>query len=248
VREIVLDTETTGLDPANGDRVVEIGAVEVLNAIPTGQIFHAYINPDREMPDDAFRVHGLSSAFLADKRRFSDMAQEFAAFLGNDRIVAHNAQFDIGFLNAEFERCGHPLIEQHRVVDTLALARRKHAGASNSLDALCARYGVDASRRTKHGALLDAELLADVYLELRGGRQATLVLPVQGERFEDRSRGRQPVRPRPTALPKRLTEAERHAHAAFIATFEAPIWEAIWREHGTGDAGEPSTSHRVAAA
>lgn len=224
MREIVLDTETTGLDPLTGDRVVEIGAVEVLNAIPTGNVFHVYINPEREMPDEAFRVHGLSAEFLSDKPRFLEIVEDFVAFLGADKLVAHNAQFDVGFLNHELKLCGHALIEQHRVVDTLAIARRKHAGGSNSLDALCARYGVDASRRTKHGALLDAELLAEVYLELRGGRQATFVLPTGGEGTTARGGARRAVRPRPTPLLPRLTAEERSAHAAFIATFENPLW------------------------
>ena len=246
MREIVLDTETTGLDPDNGDRVVEIGAVEVLNAIPTGNAFHAYLNPDRAMPEDAFRVHGLSGAFLADKRRFSDLAAEFTTFIGADRIVAHNAQFDVSFLNAEFARCGHPPIEPHRVVDTLALARRKHAGASNSLDALCARYGVDAGRRTKHGALLDAELLAEVYLELRGGRQATLVLSVEGEKRDTGGSTRPTVRPRPSPLRRRITEEERAAHTTFIATFEAAIWDVLWPGYSAGE--KPPTREHDAAA
>jgi len=227
VREIVLDTETTGLDPVTGDRVVEIGAVEVLNAIPTGNVFHVYINPERDMPEEAFRVHGLSSAFLADKPRFVEIVEEFVAFLAEDRLVAHNAQFDVGFLNHELKLCGRPPIEPHRVVDTLAIARRKHAGGSNSLDALCARYGVDASRRTKHGALLDAELLAEVYLELRGGRQAAFVLPTAAEETAS-ARGRlRVVRQRPRPLAPRITSAERAAHAQFMATFESPLWAKV---------------------
>lgn len=227
MREIVLDTETTGLDPLSGDRVVEIGAVEVLNAIPTGNVFHVYINPERDMPDEAFRVHGLSAEFLADKPRFSEIVEEFVAFLGEDKLVAHNAQFDVGFLNHELRLCGRAPIEPHRIVDTLAIARRKHAGGSNSLDALCARYGVDASRRTKHGALLDAELLAEVYLELRGGRQAAFVLPTAAEETAS-NRGRlRVVRPRPRPLPPRLTKAERIAHAEFMATFENPLWAKV---------------------
>jgi DNA polymerase-3 subunit epsilon len=222
LREIILDTETTGLDPANGDRIVEIGAVEVLNAIPTGAVLHVYLNPERDMPDAAFRVHGLSSAFLADKPTFRDVVDEFCAFLGEDRVVAHNASFDVAFINAELARCGRPLLPQHRVVDTLAIARRKHGG-SNSLDALCARYGIDVSRRTKHGALLDAELLAEVYLELTGGRQAAFVLGAEATVGVAVVAG--PARrARPAPLAPRLTAADAAAHAAFIATFSDPIW------------------------
>jgi DNA polymerase-3 subunit epsilon len=228
VREIILDTETTGLEPAEGHRVVEIGAVEVLNAIPTGNVFHAYINPERDMPEEAFRVHGLSAEFLAGKPRFAEIVEEFWDFLGTDRVVAHNAGFDVAFLNHEFKLCGRTVIEGHRVVDTLAIARRKHAGGSNSLDALCARYGVDTSRRTKHGALLDAELLAEVYLELRGGRQATFALAAAGEASGGTGAGRvRRHRARPAPLTPRLTDAERAAHAAFIATFEDPLWARV---------------------
>ncbi|UOM36462.1 DNA polymerase III subunit epsilon [Acuticoccus sp. I52.16.1] len=225
MREIVLDTETTGLDPATGDRVVEIGAVEVLNAIPTGNVFHVYINPERDMPEEAFRVHGISADFLADKPVFAAIAEEFSAFLGDANLVAHNASFDVNFLNHELQRCGKPIIGAHQVVDTLSIARRKHGGA-NSLDALCSRYGIDASRRTKHGALLDAELLAEVYLELTGGRQATLVLGGTGD---GSARAAGPVRhaPRPVPLAPRLTEGERAAHAAFMATFAESIWAKV---------------------
>ena len=222
MREIVLDTETTGLDPATGDRIVEIGAVEVLNAIPTGNVFHVYINPERDMPEEAFRVHGISSDFLADKPVFAQIVDEFRAFLGEDKLVAHNASFDVNFINHELRRCGKAEIARHQVVDTLSIARRKHGGA-NSLDALCSRYGIDASRRTKHGALLDAELLAEVYLELTGGRQATFVLGGAGS---DGGRSAGPVRhaPRPVPLAPRLTAEERAAHAAFMATFSESIW------------------------
>ncbi len=226
VREIILDTETTGLDPTGGDRVVEIGAVEVLNAIPTGNVYHVYINPERDMPDEAFRVHGLSSEFLADKQVFEQIANEFAAFVGTDNVIAHNASFDVAFLNAELGRCGLPPIPQHQVIDTLTIARRKHAGGSNSLDALCARYGIDTSRRTKHGALLDAELLAEVYLELTGGRQAAFVLGGSGE--ERRGGGVVvTMRARPVPLPARLSPAEIAAHEAFIATFAEPLWQTL---------------------
>jgi DNA polymerase-3 subunit epsilon len=226
VREIIFDTETTGLDPLTGDRVVEIGCVEVLNLIPTGQTFHVYINPERDMPDGAFRVHGLSAEFLAGHKRFHEIVEDFTAFIGDDtKLVAHNASFDFGFLNAELERCGKPILARERMVDTLALARRRHGFASNKLDDLCARYGIDNSRRTKHGALLDAELLAEVYAELMGGRQASLVLaPVTSERPV--KRGEEilaAVRPHPLA--PRVTADDLAVHAGFIASLgEAALW------------------------
>ncbi len=225
MREIVLDTETTGINPAEGHRVVEIGCVEVLNAIPTGRVFHRYINPERDMPDGAFQVHGLSEAFLSDKPVFSDVAQDFVEFLGPDRLVAHNAGFDVNFLNHELTKCGFDAIGPEQVVDTLAIARRKHSGASNSLDALCSRYGIDLSRRTKHGALLDAELLAEVYLELSGGRQAGLDFLAAGG---GQGGGGQPMPQRKASLPSRLSDAESVAHREFIATFENSLWAEIW--------------------
>jgi DNA polymerase-3 subunit epsilon len=176
MREIVFDTETTGLEPKNGDRVVEIGMIELVNHIPTGHTFHRYINPQRPMPAEALRIHGLDDAFLADKPAFDAVAGELIAFIGDARLIAHNSDFDVAFLNAEFDRAGHPLLSDERVVDTLMLARRRHPAGPNSLDALCNRYQIDTSRRTFHGALLDAELLAEVYIELIGGRQAALVL------------------------------------------------------------------------
>jgi len=226
VREIIFDTETTGLDPRTGDRVVEIGCVEILNLIPTGQTFHVYINPQRDMPDGAFRVHGLSAEFLAGHKCFHEIVDDFMAFVGEDaKLVAHNANFDFSFLNAELERCGKPILMLDRMVDTLVLARRRHGFASNKLDDLCARYGIDNSRRTKHGALLDAELLAEVYAELMGGRQASLVLaPVTSER--PAKRGEEvlaAVRPQPLA--PRLTAADLAAHLGFIASLgEAALW------------------------
>lgn len=174
MREIVLDTETTGLDPAGGDRIVEIAAVEVINGSVTNNKFHVYVNPERDMPDSAFKVHGISYDFLIDKPIFSTVVSAFLEFIGTDPIVAHNADFDIKFINAELARVGLPPVDNSRVIDTLALARRKHPGASNSLDALCARYGIDRSRRVKHGALIDSEILAEVYMELQGGRQTSL--------------------------------------------------------------------------
>ncbi|CAN7693082.1 DNA polymerase III subunit epsilon [Bosea sp. LjRoot237] len=225
MREIVLDTETTGVEPLKGDRIVEIGCVELVNHCPTGRNYHVYINPERNMPDGAFRVHGLSETFLSDKPVFAAVAAEFAAFIADARLVIHNAAFDVGFINMEFGRLGLPSIVPALVVDTLAMARRKHPGASNSLDALCARYGIDNSRRTKHGALLDSEILAEVYIELIGGKQTSLGLGIAAA-------GRagvgvavtteRPVRQRP--LGPRLTPEERAAHEAFVAKLKGPLW------------------------
>lgn len=221
MREIVLDTETTGLNPLEGDRVVEIGCVELLNRISTGNTFHVYLNPERDMPEEAFRVHGLSSEFLSDKPRFSEVVDDFLAFIAEGSLVIHNAAFDMGFLNHELSRLGRRAIGSERVIDTLMLARRKNPGGQNSLDALCQRYGIDNSRRTKHGALLDSEILAEVYLELLGGRQASLGL----SHLDGRARsadGRAAQRPIP--LPSRLTDADIAVHAAFIATLKEPVW------------------------
>src|SRR5437763_11537631 len=176
MREVVLDTETTGLDPFQGDRLVEIGCVELYNRIPTGQSFHRYVNPERSMPAEAFAVHGLSTDFLRDKPPFAEVADDLLAFLGDASLIIHNASFDHGFLNAELGRIAKPLIGRERLIDTLLLARRKHPAGPNRLDDLCARYGIDNSRRSKHGALLDAEILAEVYVELIGARQAELRL------------------------------------------------------------------------
>ena len=225
MREIVLDTETTGLKPADGHRVVELGCVELLNRIPTGATFHVYLNPGRDMPVEAFAVHGLSSDFLKDKPRFAEVADDFIDFIADAPIVAHNASFDHGFLCHELKLISRPGIPFERVVDTLMLARRKHAAGPYSLDALCARYGIDNSRRTKHGALLDAEILAEVYLELIGGRQATLGLADDIELPESSIDGAIVVRTRPEPLEPRVSEAEREAHRAFIATLgENAIW------------------------
>ncbi|MGC2124852.1 MAG: DNA polymerase III subunit epsilon, partial [Xanthobacteraceae bacterium] len=176
MREIVFDTETTGLDPIQGDRLVEIGCIELLNRFPTGKTFHCYFNPERDMPEQAFKIHGLSREFLNDKPLFAHKMDELIAFLGDAQLVAHNAMFDLGFVNAELERAGRAVLSRERIIDTLLIARRKHPGGANRLDDLCQRYAVDNSRRTKHGALLDAELLAEVYVELIGARQAQLVL------------------------------------------------------------------------
>ena len=180
MREIVLDTETTGLDPYQGHRLVEIGCIELINRFPSGQSFHRYLNPERDMPAEAFAVHGLSTEFLRDKPPFAEIVDELIEFIGDAPLVAHNAMFDLGFLNAELERAGKMLVARERLVDTLLLARRKHPAGPNRLDDLCARYGIDNSRRTKHGALLDAEILAEVYLELIGARQAQLILVDSG--------------------------------------------------------------------
>jgi DNA polymerase III subunit epsilon len=227
LREIVLDTETTGTDPA-GDRIVEIGCVELLNYIPTGRTFHVYVNPQRAVSQGALAVHGLSDSFLRDKPVFPAIAPDFMEFVRDARLVIHNAAFDVGFLNAELGRCGHPIFEHTRAACTLSLARRKHPGAANSLDALCTRYGIDNSRRTKHGALLDAEILAEVYIELIGGRQADLGLAIN-RAAAPRGDGAIviPTRER-TAPVSRLTDAEREAHVAFVTTLGAG---ALWREY-----------------
>ena len=229
MREIVLDTETTGLDPNKGDRLVEIGCVELLNRIPTGSTFHVYINPERDVPAEAFAIHGLSSEFLRTHKRFADVADDFLSFIGDDApLVIHNASFDHGFLCAELKRLNRPLISRDRLIDTLALARRKHSAGPYNLDALCGKYGIDNSRRTKHGALLDSEILAEVYLELLGGRQAQLGLAESvGERIVS-SDGTVKAQVRSAALPPRLTDAERAAHREFIATLGD---QAIWRDY-----------------
>ena len=224
MREIILDTETTGLDPAGGDRIVEIAAIETIHGVMTDKKFHVYVDPEREIPDSAFRVHGISNEFIQGKPKFAEIAEEFLTFIGSDTLVAHNAEFDMRFLNAELGRLGRPLLSMDRVVDTLALARRKHPGASNSLDALCARYGVDRSKRVKHGALIDTEILAEVYIELRGGRQTTLALAVKKE-----ARRMAPsealVAARAVPLPQRLTDQDVAAHDAFV---EKAIKQSLW--------------------
>jgi DNA polymerase III subunit epsilon len=228
MREIVFDTETTGFDPYQGHRLVEIGCIELVNRIPSGQHFHRYINPERDVPAEAFAVHGLSLDFLRDKPRFSDVCEELIEFIGDAPLVAHNALFDLGFLNAELERCKQMLLTRDRLVDTLMLARRRHPGGSNRLDDLCARYGIDNSRRTKHGALLDAELLAEVYVELIGGRQASLILVESGQASAAASHGAIIVPPRPAPLLPRLSDAEREAHAQFVASLGS---NAIWLDY-----------------
>ena len=227
MREIVLDTETTGLDPASGHRVVEVGCIELINRFPSGKTFHRYLNPERDMPSEAFAVHGLSGEFLKDKPSFSAIADELVSFIGEAPLVAHNAAFDFGFLNAELERAGKTPVARERMVDTLLLARRRHPAGPNGLDHLCARYGIDNSRRTKHGALLDAEILAEVYIELIGGRQASLILVESGLAAADAG-GAIIVRARPEPLPRRLTDGELQVHMAFIETLGS---KAIWLDY-----------------
>ncbi|MCK9918367.1 DNA polymerase III subunit epsilon [Microbacteriaceae bacterium K1510] len=233
MREIVLDTETTGLDPNQGHRLVELGCVELLNRIPTGSTFHVYINPERDMPAEAFAVHGLSEEFLRGHKLFHEVADDFLAFIGDDPLVAHNATFDYGFICAELKRINRTLPSRDRLVDTLMLARRRHSAGPYNLDALCSRYGIDNSRRTKHGALLDAEILAEVYLELIGGRQASLGLADISLERPTGTDGVIAVRQRPAPLKPRVTEEEREAHRAFVGTLgESPIWRSYLPEGG----------------
>jgi len=226
MREIVLDTETTGLDPLRGDRLVEVGCVEIFNRMPTGQAFHRYINPERDMPAEALAVHGLTTEFLATKPFFAEVVDEFLEFIGDAPLVIHNASFDIGFINAELDRLKRAPISRERLVDTLLLARRKHPGVSNRLDDLCSRYAIDNSHRTKHGALLDAELLAEVYVDLIGARQSQLILAEETGEIRSGIAGETP-RQRPAPLVQRITDAERQAHRAFIATLGE---KAVWNE------------------
>lgn len=223
MREIIFDTETTGLDPLKGDRLVEIGCIELVNRMPTGRTYHAYFNPQRSMPMEAERVHGLSDRFLADKPLFADGVEGILEFLGDSALVAHNARFDFGFLNAELRQCQRAEISLDRMVDTVAIARNLHPGAKHSLDALCSRYGIDRSHRVKHGALLDAELLAQLYIELTGGRQIGLSL-VESAAMELVSTGFVATR---IARPVRVftpSAEEITRHQAFIATLTDPVW------------------------
>lgn len=226
MREIIFDTETTGLDPKTGDRLVEIGCIEMVNRVPTGETFHCYFNPDRDMPAAAEAVHGLSISFLSDKPRFHERAADLLEFLGEEtKLVAHNAGFDFGFVNSELEMCGLPPLARDRMIDTVALARARHPGAKNSLDALCTRYGIDRSHRTRHGALLDAELLAQVYVELTGGRQIGLSLAAETSEIEISVQSL-PVRDRPYRAPRphSASEAELAAHTQFLETVKSPLW------------------------
>ena len=225
MREIVFDTETTGLSPASGDRIVEIGCVEIFNRVETGRHFHAYFNPERAMPSEAEAVHGLSTMFLSDKPCFGERADDLIAFLEDSPLVAHNASFDFGFLNFELEQCGRSAVCMSRMVDTLTLARSRHPGAKHSLDALCMRFGIDRSHRVKHGALLDAQLLAQVYVELTGGRQIGLGLVADTDQLRiDAGAGTVRVREQRLARPHRADEEELARHRAFIAKLANPLW------------------------
>jgi DNA polymerase-3 subunit epsilon len=225
MREIVFDTETTGLDPAGGDRIVEIGCIEMINRAETGRHFHAYFNPERAMPSGAEAVHGLTEIFLSDKPRFGEKARELLEFLADSPLVAHNASFDFGFLNHELGLCGHPTVCMTRMVDTLALARSKHPGAKHSLDALCTRFGVDRSQRIKHGALLDAQLLAQVYIELTGGRQIGLGLVEDTAEAQIAAvSGTVTIREPRIARPHQPATEELERHRAFISRLVNPLW------------------------
>lgn len=231
MREIIFDTETTGFDPLTGDRLVEIGCIELVNRVPTGATFHRYFNPQRPMPASAQAVHGLSDAFLADKPLFPSDVEALLDFLGDSMLVAHNARFDFGFLNHELGLCGRSAIPFDRMIDTVAMARVAHPGAKHSLDALCTRYGIDRSHRVRHGALLDAELLAQVYIELTGGRQIGLGFAEQAALATDRANGRiattiqLPQRPARSPRLFSPTEEELVRHSAFVATLTDPLWE-----------------------
>lgn len=225
MREIIFDVETTGLRAKGGDRICEIAAVEMIDYVPTGVEFHEYINPTIPMPAKAEEIHGLSDAFLADKQLFDAIAQKWVDFIGSDRLVAHNAMFDFGFVNAELERCELPAMSFERMIDTVAIARRKFPGSDNSLDALCKRFGVDLSARTKHNALLDTQLLADVYVELIGARQTSMSFGGSGRR---QSRDQAVAKARPNSLPGRISAEEKAAHAAFVETLGE---EAVWTHY-----------------
>lgn len=229
LREIVLDTETTGLDAKNGDRLIELGCIEIVNRIPTGAEFHRFVRPeDRDVHPEAFNIHGISTEFLRDKPLFADVVDAFLEFIGDAPLVIHNASFDVGFLNMELERVGRPLIVRERMVDTLEIARRKHPAGPNSLDALCKRYGIDNSKRTKHGALMDSLLLAGVYVELLGERQTTFELSPKGQQAVLSSASKVCAQPRPMPLPARLTENDIAAHQAFVEQLgEKSIWKRL---------------------
>ncbi len=225
MREIVMDTETTGLDPQTGHRIVEIGAIELLNHVPTGNTYHQYLNPERAMEAEAFAVHGLGDDFLRDKPCFRECGQTFLDFIGDARLVIHNAAFDMKFINAELGWINLPKIPWERAIDTLAIARKKFPGSPASLDALCRRFAIDNSNRVLHGALLDSEILAEVYLELIGGRQPGLVLDAGSRRTGPAEDGAWRPRPRPDPLPSRLTAVEAAAHAEFVNGLgDAPVW------------------------
>lgn len=230
MREIVIDTETTGFDPEQGDRIVEIGAVELFNHMPTGRTYHEYINPERSMPQEAFEVHGLGDDFLRDKPLFRQVAQSFVEFIGDAKLVIHNAAFDMKFLNAELSWLKMPKIPWEQAVDTLEIARRKFPGSPASLDALCRRFGIDNSERTLHGALLDSEILAEVYLELIGGRQPDFALSTTSSPTSGASQTGADWRPQPRSnpLPSRLTTEEKAAHQAFVETMgDTALWKKL---------------------
>jgi DNA polymerase III subunit epsilon len=232
MREIIFDTETTGFDPQNGDRLVEIGCIEMVGRVMTGKTFHCYYHPERDMPAGAEQVHGLSAKFLSDKPLFASQADSLLAFIEDSPLVAHNASFDFGFLNMELRRCGRDLVDMGRMIDTIAIARSRHPGAKMSLDALCTRYGIDRSHRTKHGALLDAELLAQLYIELTGGKQIGLGFGDDGATAEGSAAVAQitPLnRPFRAPRPHQASAAELEHHRAFVGTIEGAIW---------GDAGK----------
>ena len=228
MREIVLDTETTGFEPSEGHRIVEIGAVELFNHLPTGRTYHQYLNPQRMMPKEAFEVHGLGDDFLRDKPLFAAIAEGFLQFIADAPLVIHNAKFDMKFLNAELAAAGLPVLPQARAIDTVTMAREKFPGSPASLDALCRRFGVDNAKREKHGALLDSEILAEVYLELVGGRQPGFGLAEAPQTAQDSTAGADAgwrPRPRQPALAPLITEAEAAAHADFVAALgDAAIW------------------------
>jgi DNA polymerase III subunit epsilon len=227
MREIIFDTETTGFDPLSGDRMVEIGCIELINRVPTGATFHAYFNPQRSMPASAQAVHGLSESFLADKPLFADGVEDLLDFLGDSKLVAHNARFDFGFLNHELKLCARDGISLDRMIDTVAIARSLHPGAKHSLDALCTRYGIDRSHRVKHGALLDAELLAQLYIELTGGRQIGLTLAVEVTGKPEATTPYAAAEVTPILRPARafsVSAEELEAHATFVAGLKDPLW------------------------
>ena len=227
MRELVLDTETTGFEPDQGDRIVEIGAVELWNHVPTGRTYHQYINPERSMPQEAFEVHGLGDEFLRDKPVFADIAQDFVDFVKNDKMVIHNASFDMKFLNAELSWLNRPTLPNDQAIDTLMIARKRFPGSPASLDALCRRFNIDNSSRTLHGALLDSEILAEVYLELIGGRQPDFALSAnQGNAGSAGHDGAWRIPPRPEPLSPRITEKERAAHTAFVESLgDSALWK-----------------------
>ncbi|MFT7594466.1 MAG: DNA polymerase-3 subunit epsilon [Paracoccaceae bacterium] len=226
MREIVLDTETTGFDPQSGDRIVEIGAVELFNHVATGRTYHQYINPKRDMPEDAFKVHGLSIDFLRDKPVFADIGQAFLDFAGDSKLVIHNAAFDMKFLNAELGWINLPLLPWEQAIDTLVIARKRFPGSPASLDALCRRFGIDNASRTLHGALLDSEILAEVYLELIGGRQPDFGLSTAGSGGGQSETETWRAFARPSPLPSRTTDTEKQAHDAFVqALGDDPVWK-----------------------